>query len=52
MSGKEEKSPPREDTDTMIQGLTPQQIQMLAQKVYDLMLDEVRIEVERNGYPR
>ena len=38
-----------EDTDGMIQGLTSGEIQMLAQKVYDLLLDELRLEAERHG---
>lgn len=37
------------DSETMIQGLTPAQITLLAQKVYDLMRDEMRIEAERHG---
>jgi hypothetical protein len=48
----EEKSHAYEDTDTLIQGLTPEQIQILAQKVYDMLLDELRIEAERLGRPR
>lgn len=39
----------QEDSDSLIQGLTPAQIQVLAQKVYDLLLDELRIEAERRG---
>jgi hypothetical protein len=46
---REEKKHSYEDTDTLIQGLTPEQIQILVQKVYDLMLDELRIEAERYG---
>ena len=40
---------PQEDTDALIQGLSPAEIQVLAQKVYDLLLDELRIEGERYG---
>jgi hypothetical protein len=39
----------REDDDTLIQGLTPAQVHVLAQKVYDLLLDELRLEAERYG---
>jgi hypothetical protein len=38
-----------EDTESEIQGLSPVQIEVLAQKVYDLLLDELRIEEERYG---
>jgi hypothetical protein len=38
-----------EDDDSMLQGLTPDQIAMLAHRVYDLLLDELRIEAERYG---
>lgn len=41
--------PAQDDDDTSIQGLTPAQISVLAQKVYDLLLDELRIEAERHG---
>lgn len=40
---------PLEDDEFLIQGLTPLQIEALAQKVYDLFLDELRIEAERYG---
>lgn len=40
---------PLEDDDFLIQGLTPAEIDALAQKVYDLFLDELRIEQERYG---
>ena len=40
---------PQEDTDGLVQGLTPAEIRVLAQKVYDLLLDELRLEVERHG---
>lgn len=39
----------KEDVDALIQGLTPEQVEVLAQKVYDLLLDELRLEVERYG---
>jgi hypothetical protein len=39
----------KEDIDALIQGLTPVQIDVLAQKVYDLLLDELRLEAERYG---
>jgi hypothetical protein len=35
--------------DSVWQQLTPCQIQTLAQKVYALLLDELRIEAERHG---
>ena len=31
------------------QGLTPEQITLLAQKVYALLLEEIRLESERHG---
>lgn len=53
IEGTEVEARPRnnsqEDSDSFIQGLTPAQIQVLAQKVYDLLLDELRIEAERHG---
>lgn len=49
LRAREEKTHVYEDTDTLIQGLTPEQIQILAQKVYDLLLDELRLEAERFG---
>lgn len=42
-------SPQQEDDDHTIQGLTPDQIEILAQKVYDLLLEETRIEKDRHG---
>ena len=41
--------PRQDDDDTSIQGLTPAQVSVLAQKVYDLLLDELRLEAERHG---
>ena len=41
--------PEQDDNDSLIQGLTPGQIQVLATKVYDLLLDEIRLETERMG---
>ena len=41
----------KEDTDGFIQGLTSAEIGVLAQKVYDLLLDELRLEAERHGRP-
>jgi hypothetical protein len=38
-----------EDTDEMIEGLNPDQIMLLAQKVADLWRDELRLEAERFG---
>jgi hypothetical protein len=43
------RPPAEEDNDSSIQGLTNAEIRMLAQKVYDLLLDELRIEAERHG---
>ena len=43
------ESPRQLDTDGYVQGLTSTQIQVLAQKVYDLLLEEMRIERERHG---
>lgn len=42
-------APAQEDTEALIQGLTREQLQILAEKVYDLLLDELRIEAERHG---
>ena len=42
-------APVQEDNDSLIQGLTPEEIKVLAQKVYDLLLEEMRIELERHG---
>jgi hypothetical protein len=39
----------RPDDDTMLTGLTPDELQALAQKVYALLIDEVRLETERHG---
>ncbi len=39
----------KEDNEHIIQGLSQIQLQVLAQKVYDLLLDELRIEQERYG---
>jgi hypothetical protein len=39
----------RPDDDTTLTGLTPDELQTLAQKVYALMIDEVRLESERHG---
>ena len=48
-----EKSPygdsGQEDGDGMVQGLNHQQIRELAEKIYDLLLDELRLELERHG---
>lgn len=41
--------PQEEDNDVLIQGLTPGQLRVLAIKVYDLLLDEIRLEAERTG---
>jgi hypothetical protein len=38
-----------DDSDEMIQGLNPDQINQLAQKVVDLWRDEMRLESERFG---
>jgi hypothetical protein len=38
-----------EDDEHTVQGLSQVQIQVLAQKIYDLLLDEIRIEEERYG---
>ena len=38
-----------EDHDTMVEGLNPGQLELLAQKVVDLWRDELRIEDERFG---
>jgi hypothetical protein len=48
----QQRNDSQEDSDSLIQGLTPAQIQVLAQKVYDLLLDELRIEAERHGRGR
>jgi hypothetical protein len=42
--------PAQDDNDLLIQGLTSAEITLLAQKIYDLMLDELRIEAERHGH--
>ena len=42
-------APQQEDDDHTIQGLTAKQIEILAQKVYDLLLEETRIEKDRQG---
>ena len=39
----------QEDGDGFIQGLDRQQIRELAEKIYDLLLDELRLEQERHG---
>jgi hypothetical protein len=39
----------QDDNESLIQGLTPGQMQVLAIKVYDLLLDEIRLEAERTG---
>jgi hypothetical protein len=56
MSNRTEFLPPhanssagQEDSDHLIQGLTSDQIKILAQKIYDLILEETRIESERHG---
>jgi hypothetical protein len=41
--------PVEDDNDSLIQGLTPGQLRVLAIKVYDLLLDEMRLEQERMG---
>lgn len=46
---RRDEDEPLEDDEYLIQGLTPLQIEALAQKVYDLFLDELRIEAERYG---
>jgi hypothetical protein len=46
------ESPEQLDSDGYVQGLTSAQIQMLAEKVYDLLLEEMRIEQERHGASR
>jgi hypothetical protein len=38
-----------QDSDALIQGLTPEELQLLAEKVYKLLQDEMRIEAERHG---
>jgi len=38
-----------EDNEAMIEGLSPDQLQTLAQKVFDLWRDELRLEDERFG---
>ena len=48
-TARRDKDEPLEDDDNLIQGLTPAEINVLAQKVYDLFLDELRIEEERYG---
>jgi hypothetical protein len=48
-SSNRHQSPQQQDSDGYVQGLTPEQIQVLAQKVYDLLLEELRIEQERHG---
>lgn len=35
--------------EAMVQGLTPDQLNLLAHKVYALLLDEVRLDDERAG---
>ena len=39
----------QEDGDGFVQGLDRQQIRELAEKIYDLLLDELRLEQERHG---
>ena len=48
-TARRDEGEPVEDDEFLIQGLTPLQIEALAQKVYDLFLDELRIEAERYG---
>ena len=48
-TARRDEDEPLEDDEFLIQGLTPIQIEALAQKVYDLFLDELRIEAERYG---
>jgi hypothetical protein len=43
------RAPEHEDVEGQVQGLTPEQLTVLAQKVYDLLLEELRIEKERHG---
>lgn len=51
-TARRDEDEPLEDDEFLIQGLTPLQIEVLAQKVYDLFLDELRIEAERYGRGR
>jgi len=44
-----EPSEIEEDNDEMVQGLDPERIMLLAQKVVDLWRDELRLEAERFG---
>lgn len=44
-------SQPSETMESMIQGLTPDQLKLLAHKVYALLLDELRLDDERAGRP-
>jgi hypothetical protein len=46
---KTHSTPEHEDVEGQVQGLTPEQLTVLAQKVYDLLLEELRIEKERHG---
>jgi hypothetical protein len=39
----------QEGVEGQVQGLTPEQLTVVAQKVYDLLLEELRIEMERHG---
>lgn len=42
-------SDPTETLEAMVQGLTPDQLKLLAHKVYALLLDELRLDIERAG---
>jgi len=48
-SSTAQSAPEHEDIEGAVQGLTPEQLTVLAQKVYDLLLEELRIEKERHG---
>ena len=42
-------APDDDGDESLVEGLTPEQISVLAQRVYDLLLEELRIERERHG---